>query len=331
MLHQQLLPDLQEYIHIKKREILGSDAPFSLRFLAQGEYNINYVLEQNGQKQVLRVNTASQIGQANQIKYEYDALLLLQNSGVTPKPLYLDDTKAVIPFGLLTMEYLSGVPLDYRTDLPRAARIFGKIHSVEVPDNHPLLVEERLFSARIKEAERLLANVWDADSIALPVKRFFYRFMDWAVQHQSEEGYFLQNRHFVINNTEVNSSNFLMGKRDYLIDWEKPVVSDPTQDITQFLSPTTTLWKTDVVLTEAQKRNFFTAYKLALGLPDFAIEDRVRLYLPYLYLRALSWCAHAWVEYHIPGKAIVNEDTRKTIRKYLEIGQLKSWLEPYFT
>jgi hypothetical protein len=193
------------------------------------------------------------------------------------------------------------------------------------------LTEERLFSARIDEAQLLLSDVWDSRAVSLPVKQFFSRFMDWAEAHRNGERYFLANRHFVINNTEVNSSNFILGTRDVLIDWEKPVVSDPAQDITQFLSPTTTLWKTDTVLSEEQKLAFFAAYKQALGLLDFAIEERVRLYLPYLYLRALSWCAHAWVTYHTPGRAIVNEDTREKIRQYLAIDQLKNWLRPYFT
>lgn len=331
MLYETLLPDLTAYVEQRKEKILGSNIPFTLRFLAQGEYNINYVLEQGDAKQVLRVNTASQIQQANQIKYEFDALQLLKPSGVTPKPLYLDDTKAAIPYGLLTMEFLPGVPLRYETDLLRAAELFGTIHSLEIPHDHSLLVEERLFSARIAEAERLLTTVWHADSLSLPVKRFFDRFFDWSVAHQGEEAYFLANRHFVINNTEVNSSNFLMGEKDYLIDWEKPVVSDPAQDITQFLSPTTTLWKTETVLTEKQKQAFFSAYKKARGLPDLDIEERVRLYLPYLYLRALSWCAHAWVAYHEPGKSIRNEDTRQKLLQYLAPDQLKAWLKPYFS
>lgn len=190
MLHQSLLPALQTYVNRRKKDILGSPAPFAIRFLAQGEYNINYLLEQGARKQVLRINTASQIGQENQIKYEYDALKLLERSGVTPRVRYLDDTKSEIPYGLLTMEFLPGRPLRYETDLPRAARIFGKIHSLKVPEDHPLLVEERLFSARIDEAVLLLANVWDSPAVSLPVKQFFSRFMDWAKLIETANGIF---------------------------------------------------------------------------------------------------------------------------------------------
>ena len=162
-------------------------SPFTLRFLAQGEYNINYVLEQEGRKQVLRVNTASQIRQANQIKYEYDALQLLKGSGVTPKPLYLDDSKAEIPYGLLTMEFVPGRPLRYATDLSRAARIFGQIHSLPVPRNHPLLTEERLFSARIDEAQ-LRSPMYGIRAVF--TCKAFFAFMDWAEAHRTANGIF---------------------------------------------------------------------------------------------------------------------------------------------
>ena len=331
MLYETLLPDLRSYVKDRKQEILGTNEPFQLQFLAQGEYNINYLLETNTKKLVLRVNTASQIQQENQIKYEYDSLQILRSSGVTPAPDYLDDTKSAIPYGLLTMEYLNGRPLHYETDLAKAARIFGAIHSLPVPDDHHLITEEKPCTARIHEATTLLANIWDSDALDLPVKRFFDRLMDWAVMNHGVESYFLENRHFVINNTEVNSSNFIIGQSNWLIDWEKPVVSDPAQDITQLLSPTTTLWKTTTVLSDEQIRGFLTAYKEQLGIPDFDIEERVRRYLPYLYFRALSWCAHAWVEYNTPGKEILNADTRQKLIQYLEIDQLRAWLRPYFS
>lgn len=330
MLYQTLEPALLRYVKNRQTEIFPSEAPFTLRFLAQGEYNINYVLEQEGRKQVLRVNTASQIRQANQIKYEYDALQLLKDSGVTPKPLYLDDSKAEIPYGLLTMEFVPGRPLRYATDLSRAARIFGQIHSLPVPRNHPLLTEERLFSARIDEAQLLLSDVWDSRAVSLPVKQFFSRFMDWAEAHRNGERYFLANRHFVINNTEVNSSNFILGARDVLIDWEKPVVSDPAQDITQFLSPTTTLWKTDTVLSEEQKLAFLLPTNRLWVFWILRLKSASAC-ICRICICALSWCAHAWVTYHTPGRAIVNEDTREKIRQYLAIDQLKNWLRPYFT
>ena len=44
-------------------------------------------------------------------------------------------------------------------------------------------------------------------------------------------------------NTELNNGNLLINgntKTNYLIDWEKPVYSEPAQDLGHFLAPTTT-------------------------------------------------------------------------------------------
>ena len=48
-------------------------------------------------------------------------------------------------------------------------------------------------------------------------------------------------------NTELNSGNFLIDPQGVssLVDWEKPLVSEPGQDLGHFLAPTTTFWKTD--------------------------------------------------------------------------------------
>ncbi len=59
--------------------------PLTVSFLAQGEYNQNFLISDQQQRQaVFRVNYGTQINVSNQIKYEYEALCFLKNSGVTP-------------------------------------------------------------------------------------------------------------------------------------------------------------------------------------------------------------------------------------------------------
>ena len=67
---------------------------------------------------------------------------------------------------------------------------------------------------------------------------------------------------------ELNSTNFLIGgegKPNYLIDWEKPLFGDPAQDLGHFLAPTTTFWKTDVILKEEEIENFLNEYLKCVG------------------------------------------------------------------
>ncbi|MEW9095866.1 MAG: phosphotransferase [Clostridiaceae bacterium] len=334
MLRVTLENDIIKYIKEKK---IGMSIPikedFKVSFLAQGEYNINFVLEDGENKYVFRVNTGSQIQVDNQIKYECDALKRLEISGVTPKVFYLDDTKEKLPYGILIMEFLNGRPLEYDKDLRKAGKIFGNIHSIDINkiSSSNFIVESNILSDRIKEGERLLSEFLKSPIIDKDLKDFFCKFLNWCYKNKDKEKYFIDNKWHVINNTEVNSHNFIIGEEhSYLIDWEKPVISDPCQDITQFLAPTTTLWKANYILNEEEKNDFYDEYIKSLGGGDKDIKERVHIYNPYLYLRALSWCAYAYLEYQNPNKDIKNMDTFNKIKEYLDLNFMKKLLKEYF-
>ena len=333
MLKDKLLEQIKEYIDDHQSlKHLNLNRNTEVRFLAQGEYNINFVLDSSPKKYVFRVNTGSQMENENQIKYEYDSIKFLEPSGVTPKVFFVDDSLSFFQYGILIMEFLEGEPLQYEKDLSKAATIFSRIHSLDVKQNHThFKVEDHIFSDRIKEGERLLANVWESPHVSREIKSFFDQFLGWAKANRSKEQYFIDEPWLVVNNTEVNSHNFIIGKeKSYLIDWEKPVISDPAQDLTQFMAPTTTSWKTDYLLSEEEKELFFQTYIEGLKGKDQNIRERVHLYTPYLYLRALTWCAHAFVEYHDPNKQIKNMDTFEKIKTFLQIDFMKKLCSPFW-
>lgn len=306
-----------------------------VQFLAQGEYNINYkaVGLKDGKPFpfVFRVNTASQLQLENQIAYEFDALKELEVSGVTPSPLYLDDTRAILPHGVLCMSYLEGRPLDYTVDLERAAKLFAMVHSMDVAPFEGKLIEERgLCRARVEEGKRLFEDfrghldnlvTSDASGHMMEVRKLLDRLVCYCEAHCDEDdAFFSADPWIVVNNTEVNSHNFIIGEdNQYIIDWEKPVLSDPVQDITQFLAPTTTLWRTEYRLSDADLDQFYEAYgrfSSNMNHTHADLRSRVERYKPYLHLRALAWCAHAWVGYQ-GEREIRNEQTWDRICKYL--------------
>ena len=216
------------------------------------------------------------------------------------------------------MEYLQGIPLAYNTDLLYAAKIFANIHSIPIDYQDPqgFIVETNVCTDRIHEVTHLLSSVWDSEHIHSKVKHVLLQVLEYAKEHEKKQQYYLDNPLWCINNTEVNSNNFIMNhdtKKYFLIDWEKAVISDPCQDITQFLAKTTTLWKTSSILTTQQQEDFFKAYEqeytAITGVHTTNIRERVALYRPYLHLRAISWCAYAFVAYQDPNKSIVNNDT----------------------
>ena len=130
-----------------------------------------------------------------------------------------------------------------------------------------------------------------------------------------------------IVNTELNNTNFLMaeapdgpaGGRDWLIDWEKPLWSDPAQDIAHFLVPTTTFWKTDVILSPGETADFLTAYEASVsGRIDLTgLRERLGVFMPVTCMRGVTWCAMAWVQYQKEEKELSNDSTRRKLEAYL--------------
>jgi len=333
MLREILLDKIKKYLinntNLLKKLALNENLKVS--FLAQGEYNINFTISDDIRKYVFRVNTGSQLDLDNQIVYEYNALKALEISGVTPVVYHVDDKKEYFDYGILIMEYLDGRPLEYDKDLNKAAGIFGSIHSLDLNnmDAKGFIVEERIFTERIKEGKRLLSEFMISPKISLELKRFFDKFLNYTEKNAYKEKYFIDNKYHAINNTEVNSHNFIIGKKSFLIDWEKPVITDPCQDLTQFLAPTTTLWKANYILNKDEVKEFYRSYNDTLN-KDIQIEERVQLYNPYLLLRALSWCGYAYLEYQNPNKEIKNMDTFEKIKEYLDINFMEKLLRDYF-
>ena len=136
-----------------------------------------------------------------------------------------------------------------------------------------------------------------------------------------------------IVNTEVNSGNFLInpGGKSYLIDWEKPLISEPAQDLGHFLVPTTTFWKTDIILAPEEIQHFVSCYRQAVAgrFETESLMDRLPLYFTVTCLRGVTWCAMAYREYSQPGRAIANADTYQKLQAYLQPDFLENLLKNY--
>jgi len=314
---------------------LDPGAPLRAAPLAQGEYNMNFLVQQGEARWVLRVNLGTQIDRDDQIRYEYRALELLAGTGVTPRPFLVDDSRELLDYGLLFMEYLPGESLDYSRDLEAAARLFARIHATPVAqaDLH-LIREERPLSLTFQECEHLLAS-YRASPLAEPELRgYLDEVLAWAAEARAEERRFIEDPWPCVINTEVNSGNFIAERSRgslHLVDWEKPLWGDPSQDLSHFCVPTTTLWKTDYRMSTSDRRDFLAAYRAAIPDRHLAdtIEERVRLRDPFNCLRGISWSAMAWVAYQSGAHALRNEDTFRTIEQYLQLDFVRSLFDPY--
>lgn len=324
------IPGLSELVGSPEyRSALGLPAAVTeeYRLLAQGEYNRNFWFRHpvTGKELLLRVNCGSQMHLEHQIEYESHALELLAPSGRTPRVLYTDGSKRYTDHGVSVMEYLPGRPLDYHRDLERAAGILADVHSVPLPGPSGLIEPADPLRAVLEECEEMLRVYLNSALPPLSGKRKIRELLDlaWERYHRTNR----TGGARCIVNTELNNTNFLMaeepdgpaGGRDWLIDWEKPLWSDPAQDIAHFLVPTTTFWKTDVILSPGETADFLTAYEASVsGRIDLTgLRERLGVFMPVTCMRGVTWCAMAWVQYQKEEKELSNDSTRRKLEAYL--------------
>jgi aminoglycoside phosphotransferase (APT) family kinase protein len=307
---------------------------FKVSPLAQGEYNLNYLISSNSTRLVFRVNIGTQIARDDQIVYEYKALDLLRQSGVTPRPHYVDDTRTFFDRGILIMDYLPGEALDYNQDLAQAAQLFATIHQVDVSDdkNH-LICEDAPLSLIYEECTGLLRQYFYSDLAEPSIKNYLTDLLNWADKARAKEKYYQQDPWPCIVNTEVNSGNFIVNREKgtlHLVDWEMPRWGDPSQDLSHFCSPLTTLWKTDWRMSPAQKHDILKTYCQHIDDAHLrnTLAERMRLRDPFVYLRGISWSAMGWVAYQTKFSGMKNPDTWAKLQQYLNLEFIRSLFDP---
>lgn len=324
------IKNLKEYVQSERyRVALGvpEEQVESYEFLAQGEYNVNYVFihPMSGQKLLLRINIGSQMHLEHQIEYEAHALSLLKRSGRTPKVMYVDGSKERLPYGIMVMEFLPGEPLDYEQDLSLAAGCLADIHSIAHKEENRLIKPDNQLQAILQECEEMFAVYEEADLADKKKKKRIRMLLDkgWRRADGYEKKKITsQAAYRCVVNTELNSTNFLVDHKQVkacLIDWEKAIYGDPAQDLGHFIAPTTTFWKTEVVFDKEIMERFLDEYvKCVDSRYDTAgVKERAYLFARINCLRGITWCAMAWIQYQDPDKIIFNESTYKKLEAYL--------------
>ncbi len=334
------LPEAKAYLYEAKFVDVPNWDPkkkFTVDALGQGEYNMNFLLQQGQTAWVLRVNTGSQIGVSlpEQIAYEYKTLKLLSPSGVAPIPYFLDNSLKFLPYGVLGMSYLPGEKLNYTRDNEKAARLMARYHQIDVSveENH-LIREEQPLTLTYQRCLRMMAVYLESDLANPNFRDYLIEVREWAGEARHREIYYQQDPWNCIINTEVNNTNWILNRQAgtlHLVDWEKPLWGDPSQDLSHFRVPTTTLWKTDYRMSEADKKAMMDAYKDSIRDPHLrdTIEERTRLRDPFNCLRGVSWCAMAWVQYQRGDHLLKNPDTYRKLSMYVDIDFVRSLFDPF--
>jgi aminoglycoside phosphotransferase (APT) family kinase protein len=337
---QSFLPQAVQYLQDAQPAGIPNwraDQPYEVTPLAQGEYNLNFLVGQNGHHWVLRVNSRSEIGLSNakQIRYEYRTLQLLAPSGVAPQPYFLDASLSHLPHGVLGMAYYPGEYLDYGRDLTAAAQLMARYHQLKIPPEQVHLIqEEHPLTQTYQHCQAMLAVYLDSDLADPDLSSYLREVMDWADTARRQEVYYQQDPWQCVINTEVNNTNWIVNRTTgsiHLVDWDKPMWGDPSHDLSHFRVPTTTLWKTDQRLTAADQTRMMAAYQSAITDPHLrdTIEERTRLRDPFNCLRAITWSAMAWVQYQRGEHLVKNPATFRKCQLYTDLTFVRSIFDPY--
>lgn len=284
--------------------------------LANGEYNLNYRLNDK----VIRINLASQMNLSeNQLKYEYDALKVLEKSGVTPKVYDYYPKGRYFEKSFLTMEYVEGRPLSYEKDMEIAAKLLSSVHNLDA-DYSNFIFAKKPFRNMYDEFISMFSHYQNYSKKDKFTEDKILEFLKIA----ENSGLDTEIENPCIINTELNNRNFIIGDKSVIIDWEKPIIGESEQDLAHFLVPTTTNWKTQTVLNEDQMLNFLKVYE------NYRHVDYKKFYkyLMFNSLRGITWCAMAKVEYD-GGRFINNPETEEKINKFLSKSFLQM-LEKYY-
>ncbi len=333
-----LQPQVLGYLDRADRRVqvgFGADESLAISMLAQGEYNLNYLVTGGARQVVARINTGTQISEGDQIGYEYRALEFLRPAGIAPTPYLLDNSGAEIPYGFLVEEYFPGRPLDYATEVSLAARTIAALHTLPTAGNPDFLIVPDPLTGSWQEAKGFLDVFFATDDADPTVKRIFERVLAALDATATKQQDRFRPDERVIIHTDVQAHNFIVGDgsedQAKLVDWEKPMLDDGSYDLCHFLTPTTTLWKCDYVLSDAQRTAFIEDYATAVGDHHAGrdVVGRIETRMPFVYLRAVGWCAMAWVEYTRPGRLLRNEKTFEKIVEYLVPDFLVNLFRPY--
>lgn len=284
---EKILPYLNENTTAE----LGIDSfdSASIEKLAGGDYNFNYHVSQDGRELLVRVNIEPQSGSDDQIEYEYGTLEFLAPHGVTPKPLFLDNSREHLPYGLLVEEFLAGKHLEFSVAaLQRVALAMATLHAVPI-EGAPLQVREDplkdQFDAIVADLESYRQRTAPEQAVLDVAGKILDTVREdlptLAVQYKPRS----------VVHTDPNPANVIdNGEKVYLIDWEQGRIDDPSYDVGALFTPQLNKWAAPRELTDEEKRAFLDVYVEHTG--DDTIEERSKLRTTLHAVNCALWAAH---------------------------------------
>ena len=268
-------------------------------------------------KYVLRINRIPQPFHDNQVAYEFAALKALEPTGCAPRALYLDDSPTCLGKGVLVETFCEGQELDFDNlrpgDLQCAAQLMANVHAAPVPASCPLFQPDDPLQALFDECVSRF-KVYQGTALEDPrYTRWIERFFAATLEAMDAAPAPTQADRSHIINTETLPSHFLIPAQaaasstnvaktsatahpGTFVDWERPIIAEPAQDLAFFVAPSTTFWDSDYLFPRQNIQDFLETYWRAVDgrFPRGTFDQRFEAYLRVSVLRSQTWfCKNA--------------------------------------
>ncbi len=191
----------------------------------------NWLVEKDSRRYVIRI--AKPKGNVPpDIAKEYEALFCLKETGIAPRPYWIDITSFSSP--LLIEDFIYGRHPKQKPDareVKAIARTIARLHQIRPPQHFPLAdrsysVRLKILENRLKEAARkpLVRNIIQKSGILklMPAIRRFFKFAS----------HFADKKPKVFLHGDLYLGNVLINRkgRAILIDFQKPAIGEPAVD-----------------------------------------------------------------------------------------------------
>jgi Ser/Thr protein kinase RdoA (MazF antagonist) len=293
--------ELRRFVKSLDPRILGVDKIESIKIsiLPQGVWNFNYLVGINKKEFVFKLcppgssSVEGMIGNSGWI--EFSALRLVEGLGIAPKPVLFADASQFSRYPVLIYQYVEGKELAAFSNnaVAEIARIYSKIHSLDIEGIDFLRRRSETSAKLLADIEKSFAHYENRADIDPTYLERFGEFIDKAKKRMAEIKIKACPKSLI--HADPVPSNFIVGQKIFLIDWQTPMIGDPVFDIWAFMSKAFSLWDLDAPPTEEQKSLFIKTYQSLRE--DQALEARLNLKEPLYLLQYGLHCSTRYYDY----------------------------------
>lgn len=285
-----------------------------IKLLGTGENFINFTVESNGKRNVIRVFKRE--GQ-DKVEEEFEWLKLLPHD-IGPNPIKLDTTKKIIPFPYMIQSFVVGNRVkDWGDEELKALALtmssFHKIKGKYFGENNSKITT----LVMVDFLNKLNSYFFDKNKSLMDdkdIKEIRPKVLKYLEDNQT---LFDSIKEFSLIHGDMTNQNMVYdGKKLRIIDWEAASYGDNALDFATFYYDDFPYYKWRVHLKEDQIKILVNEYQK--HIPDKTLADRIKVWLVFDKFCSLLYCKWKLDEYDKNPKekiTITKEELNEEIEK----------------